>query len=125
MKRHKRVLIVDDDRGALFVLRSALQELAHLDQVHVASSGDEALAQMQVSPYDLVVTDLLMPGLSGQQLTAAILCAYPDTVVIWITAHRSQETDEEARQLGVSICLDKPIHVAQFRRTVSRALRNG
>jgi len=120
--RRKCVLIVDDDENVLFVLHAALQRLAHLCQVHVASSGAEALALIQEGPFDLIITDLFMPGMNGQELTAKIRQTSPDTTVIWITAHHSLGTDEEARQLAVYRCLEKPISVAQIRTIVPEAL---
>ncbi len=120
--RRKRVLIVDDDEGILFVLGTALQALERICRVFAADSGDEAIKQIRESPFDLVITDLLIPGMTGQDLTAAIRQLNPETVVIWITAHRSRETDEKARQLAVYHCLDKPVGVAQIREIVSEAL---
>jgi CheY-like chemotaxis protein len=122
MGRRKCILIVDDDDSVCFVLYTALQKLAHICQVHVASSGEEALERLRESPFDLIITDLLMPGMKGQELTAAIRQKSPETVVIWITAHRSPQTDEEARELAVYRCLDKPVSVAQIRDIVPKAL---
>jgi len=120
--RRKCVLIVDDDESVLFVLNAALQRLAHFCQVHVASSGAKALALIQETPFDLIITDLFMPGINGQELTAKIRQTSPDTIVIWITAHRSANTDEEARLFAVYRCLEKPVSVAQIRTIVPEAL---
>jgi CheY-like chemotaxis protein len=104
------------------VLSTALQKLENICDVHIATSGEEALERLGETQFDLVITDLLMPGMKGQELTAAIRQTSPETIVIWITAHRSPQTDEEARALAVYRCLDKPVSVTQIRDIVPKAL---
>jgi DNA-binding NtrC family response regulator len=63
-----------------------------------------------------------MPGVDGQELTKMIRDTSPETVVIWITAFRSPETDSAAEGLAVYCCLEKPVRAAQMRRIVPKAL---
>lgn len=118
----RRILIVDDEELVLFVWRNALQKLTNRVHVETARNGDEALHKIEQSPFDLVITDLRMPGLSGQALTRAIRNLRPDLLVIWITAFRSADIDADAVQLGVVCCLDKPLTVAQIRQVVPQVL---
>lgn len=122
VSRRRRILIVDDEEQVLFVWCSALQRLNNKIQVETARNGDEALHRIEQAPFDLVITDLRMPGLSGQELTRAIRNLRPELLVIWITAYRSVEIDAEAKRLEVICCLDKPLTVAQIRQVVPQML---
>ena len=106
----------------LFVWRSALQRLYNKVQVETARNGDEALHRIEQAPFDLVITDLRMPGLSGQALTRAIRDLRPALLVIWITAYRTAEIDAEVKRLEVVCCLDKPLTVSQIRQVVPQVL---
>ena len=122
MSTRRRILIVDDEEQVLFVWRSALKRLTNRYSVEAARSGEEALRKMEHTPFDLVITDLRMPGLSGQELTRAIREQQPNLPVVWITAFRSADIDAQARQLAVICCLDKPLSVAQIRELVPQVL---
>lgn len=122
MSTRRRILIVDDEEQVLFVWRNALQRLTNRVHVETARNGDEALHRIELAPFDLVITDLRMPGLSGQALTRAIRKLRPEQHVIWITAYRSLEIDAEAKRLEVVCCLDKPLTVAQIRQVVPQML---
>ena len=118
----KRILVVDDDERVLFVLHDILAGLGNQYEVVTAQSGYEALDKARKKPFDLLVADLRMPGLDGVELTEAVRTLSPSTVVIWITAYGSQETNAEARRLGVYRCLDKPLEVAEIRQIAREAL---
>ncbi len=122
MTIRRRILIVDDEEMVLFVWRSALQKLTNRYDLETARNGDEALYKLEQSLFDLVITDLRMPGLSGQALTRTIRNLHPELLVIWITAYRSVEIDTEAKELKVMCCLDKPLTVAQIRQIVPQVL---
>lgn len=122
MSTRRRILIVDDEDQVLFVWRSALQKLTNAVDVETAQNGDEALQKIEGAPFDLLITDLRMPGLSGQALTRMLRNLRPELLVIWITAFRSAEIDAEAERLGVVCCLDKPLTVAQIRQVVPQVL---
>ncbi len=121
MTIRRRILIVDDEEQVLFVWCNALRKQANRYQIETAQSGQEALAKLLAMPFDLVITDLRMPGLSGQELTDQIRDICPETTVIWITAYRSPDIDAEAKQMGVTRCLDKPLKVGQIRQVVQQA----
>jgi len=118
----KTVLIVDDDDSILFVLSSALEVLSSQCRVVTARKAEQALACLQNTNCDLVITDLVMPGMKGQELTAHITELSPDLPIIWITAHRSIEVEAEARRYRVYDCLDKPISLVRLREIVPEAL---
>ena len=60
--------------------------------------------------------------MDGVELTEAVRALSPSTVVVWITAYGSQETNAEAQGLGVYRCLDKPLEVAEIRQIALEAL---
>src|SRR5258708_2663921 len=66
----------------------------------VAANGVEAVALLQKSPQDLVISDLKMPGMSGLDLLRRIRSEYPDTVVVMITAFGAVDTAVEAMKAG-------------------------
>jgi DNA-binding NtrC family response regulator len=76
--------------------------------VDLAIRGDEALARAKVEPYDLVLTDLKLPGLSGLDLVSELRQAKPKLPVILMTAHGTTETAIEATKLGAYEYLIKP-----------------
>jgi len=122
MVEHKCILVVDDDEQVLFFLREALQTLGLWCEVHVARNGLEAATMIAETPFALVITDLRMPGIDGQELTEMIRNIRQETVVIWITAFRSPEVDTAAERLAVYCCIEKPVRAAQMRRIVPKAL---
>jgi len=122
IRRH--ILIVDDEEQVLFVWSNALQKPTDKYYVETARSGEEALHKIEQAPFDLVITDLRMPGLSGQELTQALRNLRPELSVIWITGHRSVDIDAEATRLKITRCLDKPLTVAQIRQIVSQVLES-
>ena len=122
MVEHKCILVVDDDEQVLFFLREALQTLGLWCQVHIARDGLEAASMIAETPFALVITDLRMPGIDGQELTEMIRNSSQETVVIWITAFRSPEVNMAAERLAVYTCIEKPVRAAQMRRIVPKAL---
>jgi DNA-binding NtrC family response regulator len=122
MLRKKRILVVDDDERVLFVLHDTLIRLGSGYEIVTAQSGYEALDKAREVPFDLIITDLRMPGMDGVELTEAVRTLSPGTVVIWITAYGSQETNAEAQRLGVYRCLDKPLEVTEIRQIAREAL---
>lgn len=124
----KRILIIDDDLHVLFVWRAALAHIPHQCIVDTAQNGREALVKIArlgtigSEGYDLIITDLLMPTMSGHEFTHSVRTLYGNVPVVWITAQRNADTEAQARELGVYCCLDKPISLALMRQVVWEAL---
>lgn len=118
----RRILIVDDEEHVRFIVADALNRLGPDVEVVEAGSGEEAMDKIRQAPFDLVITDLRMPGMTGQELTRAIVETCPGATVIWMTAYGSQDVRAEAALLSVYRCLDKPLDVADIRRIVRQAL---
>jgi DNA-binding NtrC family response regulator len=118
----KRILIVDDEKGVLLVLRDALSKLSDGYHIVTAQNGREGLDLALAEPFDLVITDVRMPVMGGVELTEAIKSARPDTPVIWMTAHGFALVEDDAARLGVLQCLQKPLDLAEIRQAVQQAL---
>jgi DNA-binding NtrC family response regulator len=124
MTVRKRILVVDDEAMVLFIFGDTLQALGEGYEIVTAQSGQEALDLAQKTPFDLVITDLSMPGIGGVQLTEAIKAKSPNTVVIWITAYGCHNVSAEADRLHVFRCRDKPLEVSEILQMAREALNN-
>jgi DNA-binding NtrC family response regulator len=113
------VLVVDDDEN----IRDTLYELLsdeHLCQT--AETAEKALARLDAESYDVVLTDISMPGLSGLELLGHIKQKYPDTLVIIISGISDQEYARGMIRLGAFDYLLKPFSLDAVTKSVKRAL---
>ncbi len=116
------VIVVDDDREMANVLRDVLGEAGY--RVLSASSGADALALVRENDHDLLITDLRMSGMSGQQLQIELKRVAPSLPVIIITAFGSIPTAIESMKLGAFDYLTKPFGNDELLLVVSRALEH-
>lgn len=114
------ILVVDDEGAIRYSISKTLQRVGY--QVHTASSGEEALEMMDSQRYDVVLTDIRMPGLTGVELLAEIKKSAPDAVVILLTGYASLETAIESLRLGAHDYLVKPSSSQDIRQSVSQGL---
>ncbi|MGD8387685.1 MAG: response regulator [Desulfobacteraceae bacterium] len=113
------ILAVDDDRRMRSVLKSLLAEEGH--EVATSSDGLEAIAQCRETAFDLVITDLMMPGASGIEVLKACRQSYPDTLVVLITGFASLETAIEAIREGAYDYITKPFKMDEMKIVVKNA----
>ena len=114
------ILLVDDEPNILEVLEIVLKD-AGMD-VCKCTSGRDALRILRERPFDLVISDIRMPDLSGVQLLEEAKQFTPETVFIMITAFASTETAIEAIQHGAYDYLTKPFQMEELTNVVHRAL---
>ena len=121
MARH-RILVVDDEENLRDVLVEVLKRDGH--DVHGAGDGTDGLRRIQDQRYDLVITDLRMPGLEGPALYEALRQQYPDDPprVIFMSANTGIE--DYARFLADTgePALEKPFNLADMRQVVQQVL---
>src|SRR4051812_36862392 len=113
-------LLVDDDAAVGKVL-SAILVQAGMKARHVGS-GEEALQELTVRPYDVIVTDLRMPGMDGMQLLQRLNQHYPEIPVLMLTAHGTVPLAVEAMKAGASDFVLKPFDREEILFSVRKAL---
>ncbi len=120
-KRAGRILVADDEEGLRAFLTESLERDGH--EVVAVADGLAALTAARDEPFDVVVTDLQMPKLSGMELARTLRIEQPDTELVILTAHGGVASAVEAMKLGVYDYLEKPISSPKaIRDLVSGAL---
>jgi CheY-like chemotaxis protein len=114
-----RVLVIEDNALVSDIWREFLTLRGY--DVAVASDGEEALALFETGLYDLVLTDLLMPGMSGWHVVEEVRRRMPGTPVVLITGSATGEDSRRAEAEGITI-LDKPIDLVALEGAVRSAL---
>lgn len=116
-----RILVVDDEAFARRALERVLVSSGY--RVHAVESGEAALSALNASEYDVVLSDLSMPGLSGLELLRGIRRQDLDLPVLLITGNPSVPTAMEAVEYGALRYLMKPVDADVLRRAVGSAVR--
>jgi two-component system response regulator PilR (NtrC family) len=115
-----RILVVDDETSMQEFLQILLQRDGH--EVSACGSASEALVALESDDWDLVISDIRMPGMSGLELLDQIHRLAIETTVILITAHGTTESAVEAMKHGAYDYLTKPCSVDEIRLVVEKAL---
>ena len=115
-----QVLVVDDDRGICECVEMLLERAGHASVI--THLGEEALAQLKMREFDLVITDLRLPDASGLDIVAAVKALHPETQVILMTSFSSVESAIEALRRGANDYVIKPFDNDDFVFSVERAL---
>ena len=116
-----RVLIVDDEKNIRVTLRTFLQDEGYA--VEVAEDAARAQQLLSSGVWDVVVSDIAMPSVSGVDLLKAIRAAAPDVQVIMMTGEPTVETATEAVRAGASDYLTKPVGKHAMLRAVAAAVQ--
>jgi len=114
-----RVLIVDDEAEVRAVLRDLLSDGHDCGE---AASAEEALNLLHATPYDLVISDITMSGMSGLEMIPHVKVVSPEAVIIMISGVQTIESAIHALRLGAFDYLMKPFDLRQAEAAVSRAL---
>lgn len=114
------ILAVDDEESLLQSVKFVLE--GHGYSVDLAPNGVDAIAMLQDFPFDVVLLDIVMPGVSGIEVLALIKDQYPDTEVIMLTALQDVKTVVECMKLGAYYYLTKPYNTDNLLALLARAL---
>jgi DNA-binding NtrC family response regulator len=116
-----KVLLVDDEEE--FV--SALSERLNLRGIEVDSAlnGEEALARLAQREFEVVILDVLMPGLGGLEVLKQIKSTHPNTQVILLTGHGSTKEGIEGMRLGAFDYLIKPVDIEDMLEKMKEAAK--
>jgi excisionase family DNA binding protein len=115
-----RVLVVDDEASIRDMLAKTLSLAEY--EVDVAADGRAAIERLRLMPYDLLITDLRMPGVDGLTVIREARRFYPSLPVIIITGYSTEASAIEAINLGVSGYLTKPFRVPRVLAVAAKAL---
>ena len=122
MTQTKRILAVDDDLDILDYIADLLQKAGYA--ISKASSGEEAVLLAENEEFNLIISDMQMPGLSWGPLVERFLQVQPDTPVIALTAHGSFEEQIDLVNKGAYDVISKPGKEANILMHVARALKS-
>ncbi len=113
------ILIVEDDA----VLREMLFELfAREHACYTANTAERALALLSEQDFDVVLTDISMPGMGGLKLLGYVRQRWPETAVIIISGVRDEEHADGLMKMGASDFLTKPFQLTDIKHSVGRAI---
>jgi len=119
----ERLLIVEDEDTLCQSLQRVFQREGY--EVDIADSAESAFELLKEKSYDLIITDIILPGISGIELLARYRKANPSQKVMIITAYASFETAVEAIKAGACDFITKPLMHDEMKRVVRKALDRG
>jgi DNA-binding NtrC family response regulator len=114
-----KILVVDDEAPIREMIKKGLSQMGGLN-AEVAQNGLEAIEKIEKDVFDLVLTDLKMPGMDGLELLKVIKGTRPEVMVILMTAYGSIETAVEAMRIGANDYITKPIDLNELLIHISR-----
>jgi signal transduction histidine kinase/ActR/RegA family two-component response regulator len=118
----ERILFVDDEVN---VTEMAMELLKLFDyRVEAMSDPEDALAVFKLNPgyFDVVITDMTMPKMTGAKLAEKLIRIRPDIPIILCTGHSSLIDEEKARQLGIAAYMMKPVSMAKIAKTIRKLM---
>lgn len=115
------ILVVDDERAVRVALEVNLSKAGHT--VSLADTAERALDIMRTQDVDVILTDLMMPGMGGMELLVEVRRHWPLTQVVMMTGHGTVERAVEAMRLGAHDFVIKPIAKAELLAILDRAIR--
>lgn len=117
MHGKRRILVVDDQESMRVLLKDMLKVMGY--EVSVAEGGEEALTLMSGTQFDLLLTDLNMPGMDGTALLKAVKSDYPGLPVVIITGYGTFHTEKRVMREGADGYISKPCTLAKLEHTIS------
>lgn len=116
----KSILVVDDEE----VMREFLADVLEDFTVIKASDGDEAIEKLKEKKFDLIITDMKMPRVSGEEVVRFAREIYPDAKIIVISGYSSLFSVSNTIEYGVCAFLSKPFTIKQIRTEVEKSLES-
>ena len=120
VRKPHRILVVDDDPVVAKCIDRVLTAKGFA--VINARNGEDALTKLRNETYDVVFTDIKMPGISGIEVAERIKASQPWLPVVIVTGYGSRENQSRAEAAGVSGFLNKPLSPEMIERSASKAL---
>ena len=117
---HATILVVDDERGIREQLEGILRDEGF--SVTAAASGEEASALPAAPPFDLLLTDLVLPGIAGPDLARRLRERWPRLRVVVMSGYAREHALETLRADLEAEFLQKPFHIAVLEQAIRRTL---
>ena len=117
-----RILVVDDEEQVVAIFRDLLTQQGY--DVVSSDNGDDAIAKVTSEKFDLVLTDINLPGVDGLEVVRAAKAADKDTVVILITGYASTTTAIDALRQGAYDYITKPFDLWETNKAIERGLES-
>jgi DNA-binding NtrC family response regulator len=119
---HERVLFVDDEKAIVEIAQGIIERLGY--EVEVRTSSIEAREMFRANPdrFDLVITDMTMPNMTGDKLAQEILSLRPEMPIILCTGFSEYISEERAQALGIREFVMKPLVMRDLATVIRRAL---
>jgi two-component system NtrC family response regulator len=121
MDQHLDIPLLDDEDIVHRTIGDYLRESGH--RVGDAQTGAEGITMIQNNEWDLVLTDIRMPGMDGLSLLSRVQADHPDLSVVIITGHGNMDTAVQALRLGAADFLTKPIKLLELDAVLEKAVR--
>jgi PAS domain S-box-containing protein len=121
---HERVLFVDDEQDLVQIAEQMLSHLGY--EVTTRMSSNEALELFRVNPkrFDLVITDMTMPNMTGDKLSKELMKIRPDIPIILCTGFSERISEEKAKVMGIKDFIMKPLAMGDLAKRIRKALEN-
>jgi signal transduction histidine kinase/CheY-like chemotaxis protein len=123
LRANAPVLVIDDEPGVRDVIATTLRREGY--RVTTCASGRDGIARFDAQPFDLVVTDLGMPGLTGWDVASHVKQRSPKTPVVLVTGWGDRMTADEVQARGVDFLVSKPFALDDIRAVARQALSRG
>ncbi len=119
---HERILLVDDEQPLVEIGKQMLERLGYT--VDTRTSSIEALELFKAQPnrFDLVITDIVMPNMTGEKLAEKLMTIRADIPIILCTGYSEKFTRQQASDMGIQSFLMKPLVMRDLASTVRQAL---
>lgn len=114
------VLVVDDEKITGYFVRDLLRTAGH--KVELASNGEEALEKLQTQRFDVLITDLIMPGIDGLALIKRVKQKNPSLPILVLSAQGGYDSARKAQQAGAEEFLRKPVNPDQLHTALDAVL---
>lgn len=119
-KKSKRILVVDDEESMRELLKEYLNDIGY--EVTCAANGKEALKYYKLTPFDVVISDLIMSPVDGLELLGEITSFDAEAAFIMITGHPSIDSALQAIKQGARDYISKPFNIDEIKIKIERVL---
>ncbi len=118
----EKILLVDDEATIVEIGKGVLEHLGYRVEGRTRSMEALALFRERSQDFDLIITDMTMPQMTGDELAREVLKIRPDIPVVLCTGYSERISEEKAKEMGIQEFVMKPLVISDFARTIRRAL---